>query len=128
MHRIGGEHTLIAVNLVTRALRALLPLGLFGFWLLPSVQTAEAAPAVRAVHDAAPAVGLRAAPLVIPGSDLAPEVELPQPRHPGHLPVAAPLAERAPHVTSALDPSTRSRSRAPIYRVRRSGQAHRSAP
>lgn len=128
LHRAPAVLNLIAVQSLLRTLRPLLPLALFAFWLLPTVRPAAAAPVVRAVHATTVSVDLHATTPSVPGWTLGAELELPDHRPPAIPPGPVSASRRPAAWLTALDPTTLPRSRAPIYRVRRSGQAHRSAP
>lgn len=126
---MGPVPILRGVTPIHRLLSALLPLGLFALWLVPASSAAPIAPTVHAVQTSARTVALRAAP----GSTLATPLEAEAPADDPELRDAAAADEpedhsppRRPAITP--DAPTRARSDGPIYRVRRSGQAHRSAP
>lgn len=114
-----------AVPLLFRALNALLPLAALALWLAPQVTPVEAAATVHAARHATPAAhGAPAAAL-----DALAEVEVERRLDPPST--AVPTVDDRPisrvSVTTP-DPTALARTRGPIYRVRRSGQAHRSAP
>lgn len=114
-----------AVHVIFRALNALLPLAALTLWLAPQVTPIEAAATVHAARNAAPAAhGAPAAAL-----DALAEVEL---QHPVDPPAAVTPSRAGRSIDARAvatpDPATLARSRSPLYRVPRSGQAHRSAP
>lgn len=105
-------------------------LGLFALWLVPSARTAAATPTVHGVQASAPAAAALEAPPVLGGAFVG-EGEGPTGEPETHRPTARPPAAQrpAPHRAALLpDGPTRARTAGPIYRVLRSGQAHRSAP
>lgn len=108
--------------------RALLPLALFAFWLAPGARPTAAAPVAAAAHVDGPAVAIESLRAAAPSAPLFAEVEDPDPRPPLAARRALRPTDRPPPRALTLDPTTLARSRGPIYRVRRSGQAHRSAP
>lgn len=114
-----------AVSLLARALNSLLPLAALALWLAPQVTPVDAAATVHAARNATPAA--HGAPAV--ALDGLAEVELERRLDP---PSTAPPPTRDRSITRAStstpDPTVVARTRGPIYRVRRSGQAHRSAP
>lgn len=128
LHRGAAVDNLMPVRPLVRLMRPLLPLALFAFWLLPTVRPATAAPVVRAVHATTIAVDLHATAPAVPSWTVGAEYQLPDHRPPAPLLLPARAIRPFAAQVVALDPTTLSRSRAPIYRVRRSGQAHRSAP
>lgn len=128
MRRLPFALTLFAVRVISPALRALLPLALFAFWLLPSVSPVHAAPAVSAARATTVSVGVVTQPLTLHTRTLSAPLDPPDHRAPIALIPPARTVLRLLPPALGQDLTTRSRSRAPIYRVRRSGQAHRSAP
>lgn len=112
--------------LLLRALNALLPLAALTLWLAPQLAPIDGAATVHAARSTT--VDAHGAPAA--AIDGVMEVEVDRRLDPpSAVAIAAPRAPVAAHgVAEAPDQTTLSRTRAPIYRVRRSGQAHRSAP
>lgn len=111
-----------------RLLAALLFPGIFALWLVPTAQAVDGTPSVRAPQLGQPVAALESTPPSVIGA--LGEAEAPDDDRRGR--VRPPRATASTHFRTPLharpDRATRDRSAGPIYVVRRSGQAHRSAP
>lgn len=130
LRRPGSVPILRGVNPLRRALGTVVALGLFALWLVPDAHTAAVTPTVHGVQASPPAAAALEAPPVLSGA-FASEGEAPTGEPETHRPTARPPAAQCTiprRATLLPDGPTRARSAGPIYRVLRSGQAHRSAP
>lgn len=118
--------TLQPVTPFRRLLAALLFPGILALWLAPSAHAIEGTPSAHAPGMQLPTAAIDASPTTV---GVFGEIEAPEDdRHP---PPCHQWTTRRPSTlwsADGLDRSTRDRSAGPIYIVRRSGQAHRSAP